>query len=242
MYLRNQECRVRYYPGNFLDTNYTYYSQKCWNFPKQRNSNKKSIALIFRDVELVMVIWYFMQMSSILCMFEETKNCQVFNMFVLKTKNVRYIPHILRNQECSSIFYVYLREHKMSSTLCVYSRTHDCWVFFMYILTKHKMCNTFCIFKKPQMWSIFRERQILIHIQENTKCWILYISIQWMLSILCKCEVSHAYLRNQNSKHLNAYLRKQKMSNSLSILKKPHMSSICWECQVLLCIFEDPWM
>jgi hypothetical protein len=161
MYLRNQECRVRYYLGNFLDTNYTYYSQKCWNFPKQRNSNKKIIALIFRDVELVMVIWYFMQMSSILCMFEETKNCQVLNMCVLETKNVQYFLCILTNQECSSIFYVYLREHKMSSTLCVYSRTQDCWVFFMCILRKHKMSNTLCIFKKPQMWSILWECQLL---------------------------------------------------------------------------------
>jgi len=179
MYLRNQECRVRYYLGNFLDTNYTYYSQKCWNFPKQRNSNKKSIALIFRDVELVMVIWYFMQMSSILCMFEETKNCQVLNMWVLETKNVRYIPRILTKPGMFKyILCLFEGTQNVKYFMCVFKNPTS-WEYFSCVFWENKKCPTLHAYSRNHKCGVFyRNANYFMHIQENTKCWLCYISIQ----------------------------------------------------------------
>jgi len=113
-----------------------------------------------------------------------------------------------------SIFYVYLREHKMSSTLWVYSRIHNLLTIFSCVFWENTKCPILYAYSRNHKCGVFYgNANYLIHTfkkTQNVEYFTLVLKKPWTLSILCECKVSHAYLRNENSKYLNAYLRKQK--------------------------------
>ncbi len=133
-----------------------------------------------------------MQMSSILCLFEETKNCQVLNMCVLETKNVEYFLCILTNQECSSTFYLFEGTQNIIYFMCVFKNPRLLSYFHVYFEKTENvqyfmhiqettnveyfmgMPITFCTFKKTQ----------------NVDFVTLVFKKPWTLSVLCKCKVS----------------------------------------------------
>jgi hypothetical protein len=130
-----------------------------------------------------MVIWYFMQMSSILCMFEETKNCQVVYMFVLETKKCWifslyfekpgmfqvYLMFIWGNTKCQ-LLYVFIQEPTIVEYFsCVVWETTKCPILYAY--PRNHKCGVF-----------YGNVNYFMHIQEHTKCWLCYISIQEIMN------------------------------------------------------------
>jgi len=118
---------------------------------KTKKFKEENYSSYFRNVELVMVIWYFMQMSSILCMFEETKNCQVHNTFVLETKKCWIFSLYFEKPGMFRVYFMSIWGNTKCQVLyeCIQEST-TCWLFFH------------VYFEKTQ------NVQYFMHIQETT--------------------------------------------------------------------------
>lgn len=127
---------------------------------------------------------------------------------------------------------------------CIHEPTTSC-VFFHVYFEKTQNVQYFMHIQETTNVEYFMGMPITLYTfkkTQNVEYFTLVLKKPWSLSILCECKVSHAYLRNENSKYLNAYLRKQKKVQYFIHTQETTYVKYFWECQVLLCIFEDPWM
>jgi hypothetical protein len=189
----------------FKEEKYSSYFQRCWTC----HGN-----MVFHT-----------NVKYFYCMFEETKSCQVLNTYVLETKKCWMFSLCFEKPGMFQVYFMF-----------IWGNT-KCQVLYACIQEPLDLLSIFHVcFEKTQNVQYFMHIQETTNVEyfigmpitsykfkktKNVEYFTLVFKKPWTLSILCECKVTHAYLRNENSKYLNAYLRKQKMSNTLSILKKP---------------------